>query len=679
MSKVQFFCTWFFLLTLGLSAQDADYPQPPADYSLGAIYSKVTKSVEFRLWAPTAQTVNVSVFDKPLAPFNQSLAVLPLVKNEVTGVWTAIYGEKDPAGFFYEYRLNTGKGEKRVLDPYARSMEAFKGKGFARAAVVDLPSTDPEGGWQGAEDVKLATRTDGVIYEISVRDFTISPDSGVAENLRGTYPGFMAKIPYLKSLGVTHVQLFPVLNFMYNDETNKSYDASGKTVGTNYNWGYGPHNYFTPEGWYSTDPLDPNLRIRELKTLVRELHKAGIGVILDVVYNHFGTTTLLDDIVPDYYFRKNNQGRGSNDSFTGNDLNTSAPMVSRMIGDSLEYWTREFRVDGFRFDLMGLMDSATVLKAYDRVRAIPGKEDALFLGEGWKTYRQKPLLGGMMDQNFMTKTDTVAVFNDQLRNLLKGDANNPSPGFLMGEAVDNELLYSTLTGLMDKKYGGYTVDNPGDNIQHLAVHDGMDLRDALSWTLFEGVGTPENEREIARRVNLGHILLLTSQGIPLLHGGQEMLRTKPNPLGSTSQTHGPFVHNSFQAADNINNLIWTPDPLKARTKDFTAGMIALRKSFPVFRLSTQEKVLAAGKFIPQESPLSFSYSLKDEKANWFILANVSKSKAVFTFPVDLTQAQIFADGEISGSQPLKSLQGVLIRGTTVELEGLTGAVIRLEK
>lgn len=669
---------WILALWFPLGSQDLPVPAP--DLELGALYRKESPSVEFRIWAPTAKGVTVSLFDKPLAPFTQALATLNLTADPATGVWSAVYSDRDPLGFYYEYRLETDTGIKRVLDPYARSMEGFKGTGFVRAAVVDMSATEPEGGWQGAEDVTLKARTDAVIYEVSIRDFTVSPDSEVPPGERGTYQGFIKKIPYLKSLGITHVQLMPVLNFMYNDETKRDYDASDKTVGTNYNWGYGPQNYFTPEGWFASDPWDPASRIRELKTLVRELHKAGIGVLLDVVYNHFGSPGLLDSILPNYYFRKNAAGNNSNDSFTGNDLNTSAPMVRKMIVDSLVWWTREYRVDGFRFDLMGLMDAETVLQGLEKTKALPGKGDILFLGEGWKTYRQRPLPGGMMDQNYMTRTDAVAVFNDSLRNLMKGDANNPGPGFLTGRSTNVPQLFGNLTGRLSTRSGDpYTSDNPGDNIQHLEVHDGMRLRDALSWVLHRGEASPGREEEIARRVNLGHLLLLTAQGIPLLHQGQESLASKPNPTGSPSQSHGPFVHNSYQAADSINRVPWTLSPVQTGVREYTAGLLALRASQPVFRLGTQEEVDKVAVLISQTRQDVLSYSLTAPEGRWFILANPTGEKVTFSLPGSLKNLRIHADAARASPRPLNSPQGVTPMPGGVELEGLTGAVIFLPR
>jgi len=239
---------------------------------------------------------------------------------------------------FYEYSVFFGTKENIVLDPYAKSMDAFNGIGAGRGAIVNLASekAEPIGGWENYTDYALAKREDAIIYEVSVRDFTISPDAKTSAR-PGSYLAFVEKLPYLKELGVTHIQLMPVLNFYYNNELKTDYEATGRSTNNNYNWGYDPHNYFTPEGWYATDPHNPYARMRELKTLIKEIHKAGMGVILDVVYNHTATPSILDDIVPGYYYRRDTKGALTSNSGCGNDVASERIMASKLIQDSLYY------------------------------------------------------------------------------------------------------------------------------------------------------------------------------------------------------------------------------------------------------------------------------------------------------------------------------------------------------
>ncbi|MCK9171227.1 MAG: alpha-amylase family glycosyl hydrolase, partial [Treponema sp.] len=396
-----------------LAVKFAEKSVPSKETVLGCTYKN--GSAVFNLWAPTssAAVLNLYKIDDAVNPDY----TVTMEKNDRTGVWTASFNEVDPDGMFYDYTLHNTHGTVTVLDPYAYSMAAYYNNGgTGRAAVINPDSKKalPEGG-MSAPFVKLAKREDAVIYEMSVRDFTISPDSGV-KAVPGTYKAFIEKIPYLKDLGITHVQLMPVLNFYNNNETNKAYEDSGKVSGNNYNWGYDPHNYFTPEGWFSTDASDPYCRIRELRELINECHKAGIGVILDVVYNHMADTRFLDDIVPGYYFRTDANGRLKSASGCGNDTATERTMMKRLVVDSTSYWVKNYKVDGFRFDIMGLMESSSVLDSYASCAKL--NPSVLFEGEGWKMYDGPAGTVGM-DQNYMTKTDSVAVFNDEFRDLIK--------------------------------------------------------------------------------------------------------------------------------------------------------------------------------------------------------------------------------------------------------------------
>jgi len=364
-----------------LVASMAETITPPEGYQLGALYNAASKSVEFRLWSPFASKVQVRLYKQSLA--KTSDYELELSKDEKNGVWTGTFNTIDPDGLFYEYSVFFGSKENIALDPYAKSMDAFVGSGIGRGAVIDTSKAEPVGGWEGYTDVQLPKREDAVIYEMSVRDFTISPDSGVTAR-PGSYLAFIEKIPYLKSLGITHVQLMPVLNFYYTDETKTAYEATGRSTDNNYNWGYDPHSYFTPEGWYALDPKDPYSRVVELKTLIKELHKAGIGVILDVVYNHTANTAIFENVAPGYYYRRDAKGGFISQSGCGNDVATERLMAGRLMRDSLYYWVDEYKVDGFRFDLMGLIDAKAILKAREAIARIPGKDDILFEGEGWK-------------------------------------------------------------------------------------------------------------------------------------------------------------------------------------------------------------------------------------------------------------------------------------------------------
>src|SRR5574344_1205938 len=656
-----------------LAVQVADASVPGKDTVLGCTYT--AGSAVFNLWAPTSSSAVLNLYKKDSASKPDYTAVM--TKNETTGVWSVTFSAADPDGMFYDFTLQNAHGTVTVLDPYARSMAAYHGKGGAgRAAVVNLDSAKarPDGG-EDAPYVNLVKREDAVIYEVSVRDFTISPDSGV-KNIPGTYKAFIEKIPYLKSLGITHVQLMPVVNFYNNDETEKAYEGTGTVNGNNYNWGYDPHNYFTPEGWYATDASDPYGRVRELRELVNECHKAGIGVILDVVYNHMASTRFLDDIVPGYYFRTDDAGKLKGASGCGNDTSTERKMMKRLVVDSTSYWGKNYKVDGFRFDIMGLMESSSVLDSYAACAELD--PSVLFEGEGWKMYNGPKNTFGM-DQNFMTKTDSVACFNDEFRDLIKaGGFNETGRGFITNKGADGEKLFRNCIG---NPAANYRADNPGDNLQYLVCHDGMTLHDGIAHNMHLNEKKAEDKAEIISRIKLGNFFELTSQGISFLHAGQERGRTKPNFTHAKNESIGEFVRNSYDSADNINQIVWTIDDDYTGLLEYTKGLVALRRAYDVFRSDSAADLAKNAKLLPCDDPdgLVFGYSVKNSDGTWLVLVNGTKKKAKIETGMNLKQAEVFTDGVRAGSEKIETLSGVKIGRKSVELDGLTASVISVGK
>ena len=345
------------------SWQKAEKIIPDNEIKLGMHFTE-NGSVFFKLWSPAAISVKIR-FYKDWKSSSPDMTQ-PCEYDGKSGVWSYEHEcGSQIDGWFYEYVVDTGSGEKVCLDPYAVSMAAFCNDGSpGRAAVVDihsdkaLPScvaSSANGGKNSATDC-VCRGTDAIVYEVSIRDATINPDGS-----GGTYATFEQKLDYLARLGVTHIQLMPVLNFYNNDELNKAYESVDTTKNNNYNWGYDPHSWFTPEGWYSAEPENPYARIKELRSLVSAAHHKGLRVILDVVYNHISRTSLLDDIFPGYYFRLDKDGNYLNGSCCGNDTASEHVMMRRLIIDSATYWVKEYGVDGFRFDIMGLIDTETML------------------------------------------------------------------------------------------------------------------------------------------------------------------------------------------------------------------------------------------------------------------------------------------------------------------------------
>ncbi|WP_294430239.1 alpha-amylase family glycosyl hydrolase [uncultured Treponema sp.] len=655
-----------------LAFELAEKTVPADDVVLGASYSN--KSVAFRLWAPTSSSAIVNLYkkgDAKSADFTVSME-----KDASNGVWTAVFNKVDPDGFFYDYTLTNSKGTVTVLDPYARSMAAYHNDGtLGRGAVVDLTSARslPEGGMSG-DYYPLEKREDAVIYEMSVRDFTICSDSGV-KAAPGTYKAFIEKIPYLKELGITHVQLMPVVNFYYNNETDRAYDNRGVVNNSNYNWGYDPHNYFTPEGWYATDAADPYCRIRELRELVNECHKAGLGVLLDVVYNHMAGTRFLDDIVPGYYFRMNGRGGFTSNSGCGNDTATEHKMMARIVKDSTEYWVREFKVDGFRFDLMGLMEAGSVENAYSA--CVKVNPHVLFEGEGWRMYNGEAGTVGM-DQAYMRKTDHVAVFNDELRDMLKaGGFNEAGLGLITGKEVNGSELLRSITG-NPRSYG---VNQPGANIQYMTCHDGLTLHDLISHNVNLKEEKPADKAEIIRRIKMGNALALSAQGIAFLHGGQERGRSKPNVSHASQECIGNFVRNSYDSSDNINQFVWTLDNDYQTVLDYTKGLIALRRTTDVFRMADAAKIkkntfLLSDK---EDKSLVFAYRIHNDDGDWLVAVNASTKNTVIKSDVALKKAEVLVDAANAGTEPLTSLNGVKLSGKKITLDPLTATIIHVKK
>lgn len=649
-----------------LSIKIADSMIPPASLELGCSYSQ-GKAV-FNLWAPTSSSAVLNLYK--VYDANKPDYTVPMTKDSKTGVWSVEFSEVDCDGMFYDFTLENSKGIVTVLDPYAKSMAVYHGKGGAgRAAVVDLNSE--KAGVQDVPYVNLVKREDAIIYEVSVRDFTISPDANVSAT-PGTYKAFIEKIPYLKELGITHVQLLPVVNFYYNDEANKKYEDSGNVNGNNYNWGYDPHNYFTPEGWYATDAADPYCRIRELRELINECHKAGIGVLLDVVYNHMAGTQFLDDIVPGYYFRTNAKGGFTSNSGCGNDTATERTMMKRLVVDSTSHWVKNYKVDGFRFDLMGLMEASSVVDSYKACKKI--NASTLFEGEGWRMYNGAPGTVGM-DQRYMLQTNEVAVFNDEFRDAMKaGGFNEAGRGFITKKRTDNTKLFRNVTG----NPFNYRTDQPGDNLNYLVCHDGLTLHDSIVHNL--RLDETKDKNEIVQRIKLGNFIVLTSQGLAFLHAGQESGRTKPNINNSRNESIGNFVRNSYDSSDNINQYVWTVEPEYQELLEYTKGLIEIRKEFNVFRTANSKKI--AKNFVDLEiqddEGLAFGYIAKKSEGTWVILVNAKMKSIEINTSVSLNNGVIYIDSRSANKNGIENPVGVKISGKTVTLDPLTATVIRIK-
>lgn len=519
---------------------------------LGTIYTP--EATTFGLFSPMAEAVDVVIAKKPTGGTRN--AQFPLACND-RGVWSVTV-PGDLNGRFYSYKLR-GPGldaNREVTDIYATCAQGLTG----RALIVDLDRTNPPG-FDPSARVPLASPTDAVIYEMHVRDFTIAPNSGV--EYKGKYlglaesgthvpraPAIQTGLDHLVELGVTHVQLMPIQDFE-NAETDD--DA--------YNWGYVTVFFNTPEGWFATTP-EGDARIRELKQAVHALHSRDIGVILDVVYNHTSQKATFDLIAPGYYFRMKLDGSYWNGSGCGNEIQTDNPMVRRFIVDSLTYWVTEFGIDGFRFDLMGLMDFKTLETIRDELRRI--NPPILLYGEPWTGGASG--LRRISDQSVI-RGSGIGAFNDHFRDAIKGDRNDGAPGFIQaGDRIDG--VRNGIVGAIHD-----WAAHPTDAITYCACHDNLTTWDKI---VQSAPDAPDDVRKRMQR--FAGLLVLTSQGTPFLHSGQELCRSKGGD------------HNSYAASDEVNRIDWSLKKTNRDVFDYYRGLIALRKAHPVFRLRTREEV-----------------------------------------------------------------------------------------
>ena len=676
---------------------------------LGATYSN--GSAVLKLWAPKATKVVANFYDKKHS--SKLIGSLELTKGD-KGVWSVHavpkdLGIDDLRGYFYQYEVTNDGITKKVLDPYAKSMAISRvdtagnagpdGDIVGKAAIVDVSNTNPAG-FDRAHIKGYEKREDAVIWEIHVRDF--SSDTSVEKDLNarwGTYKAFIDKLDYLKSLGVTHVQLLPVMAWYYGDEADMGKRENGYSAqGNNYNWGYDPHSYFSPDGAYSENPADPELRIKELKELIDAIHDAGMGVILDTVYTHMARAEFLNDIVPNYYHFQD-----ANGNFLGgfgNNLATNHKMSEKLMVDSVKYWFKEYKIDGMRLDMMGDATYDAIQKACDEATNI--NPDALFIGEGWRTFSghlaDSSLTGKAADQDWMDKTDTVGVFSDEIRNELKsGFGNEGEPRFITGGARDINVIFNNIKG----QPGNVTEDDPGDIVNYIEAHDNLTLYDVIAQSIRKDPAIPENNLEIHKRIRLGNSLVLTSQGTAFIHAGQEYGRTKqwlgdgvPEQkyhalMDEFGKVFGYFIHDSYDSSDALNKFDWAKAtnselyPINAVTQKYTAGLIALRKSTNAFRLGSQKLVNSNVTLINSEGikandlVIGYKNVSTDKTGTYYVFVNADNKSRNWKLRENLTSGRVLVDNDESGTTEVKQKSGYVLTQNSIELEPLTTVVIQI--
>lgn len=538
---------------------------------LGATWT--SSKTTFKVWAPTADSVKVNLYTSGTEGADDLIETLSMKKGE-KGVWS-VQKAGDLNGVYYTYSVDVDGTTAEACDPYARTT----GVNGNRAMVINLNATNPAG-WSTDRGPNAGmTYTDSIIYELHVRDFSIDESSGIQN--KGKFLGLTEKgtknasgqttgLDYLTDLGVTHIHLLPSYDYAPVDET--------KLDTPQYNWGYDPKNYNVPEGSYSTDPYNGAVRVKEMKQMVKTLHDNNINVIMDVVYNHVydADKFSFNQLVPKYFSRTNADGSYSSGSGCGNDTASERSMVKKYIVDSVNYWADEYHIDGFRFDLVGLLDVDTINEVVNTVHET--HPDVVFYGEGWKMDTAVSKDDVIMATQWTSeKTPKFAYFSDTIRNLLKGDTfSHESTGFVSGATGQEELLAKCFTGATD------WCKSPTQTVNYASCHDNYSLMDKLSVSRKDA-----SFEDKTKMNNLAAAIYMTSEGIPLIHAAEELLREKIDENGNP-------VENSYKSSDLVNSIKWSNlDKENYRNvRDYYKGLIAFRKNHAALRLTTAAEVKA---------------------------------------------------------------------------------------
>lgn len=574
---------------------DARYASLPVyrGDDLGLTFSG--NEAKFRVWSPEAEAVKLRIYKN--ARGGDAIETVDMQKAE-NGTWVASLSPV-PFGKFYTFQiLHNGRWLQETPGIWPKAV----GINGERAAVIDAEAVAPEG-WAADKGPALKAINDAVLYEMHHRDFSVHPSSGIAnkgkflaltEDGTVTPLGDKTGIDHLKELGVTHVHILPSYDYNSVDETQAPLNQ--------YNWGYDPLNYNAPEGSYSTNANNPSTRIMEMKQMVKALHDAGIGVVMDVVYNH---TAQNDDsnfslTAPGYFYRHRADGSYSDASGCGNETASERAMVGDYIVNSVKYWAKEFHIDGFRFDLMAIHDTETMNRVASELKKI--NPDIFVYGEGW-TAGDSPLpVDRRALKENVAKMEGIAVFSDDIRDAVKGHYSDAADrGFATGkpgleETVKIGIVASTAHPQVDYSKGNNSkfayASSPRQIINYVSCHDDLTLTDKLAKSM---PGASEAERQRAAR--LAQTIVFTSQGTPFMFAGEEVFRNKKG------------VHNSYKSPDSVNAIDWTLKHVNADQFNYYKELIKLRKAHPAFRMTTAEDVARHIKFDKTDKDNLVSYSI----------------------------------------------------------------------
>lgn len=550
-----------------------DYPAY-VDENLWVVYS--SESTTFKVWSPTASAVKLNLYEN--GTDGQAIDQIQLEAIN-DAIWSATI-LKDLKGKYYTYQVMI---DKVWLDETPGIYASAVGVNGKRAMVIDMNETNPEG-W--AEDKRMVINkpNEAIIYELHVRDMTIHPNSG--SSFPGKYLGLVEEstvspkgvstaIDHIKALGITHVHLLPSYDHYSIDESNLD--------SAQFNWGYDPQNYNVPEGSFSSNPYDAEVRIKEFKSMVKAFHDNGIGVILDVVYNHTGRTdgSNFNLEVPGYYYRQREDGTWSDASACGNETSSDRPMTRKFIKESVLHWAKEYHLDGFRFDLMGIHDITTMNEISEELKAI---DHSIFVyGEGWTAGSTPLAVSEQAIKRNTHKMPLISAFSDDIRDGIKGSVfDDKSTGFVSGATNTEESIKFGIVGAImrddiDYKAVNYSdsawTNDPWQAISYVSCHDNHTLYDKLT------ISRPDaSAEEIKAMHKLANAIVLTSQGTPFLHAGVELMRTKGGE------------HNSYNKPDDINQIDWNWKVANKDVFEYYKNLIALRKAHPAFFMPTGDQV-----------------------------------------------------------------------------------------
>ena len=613
---------------------------------LGASYSK--KATTFKVWSPNAVSVRVNIFEHGSDNEGDAGSIMSraMSLDKTTGVWSVTING-DLLNKYYTYSVTHGKTTKETADVYAKAC----GVNGQRSMVVDLSTTNPDG-WENDKHVLVQNQTDASVWEISVADFSSSESSGVSEANRGKYLAFTEEgttvngvqgasstcVDYLKKLGVKYVQIMPFYDFGSVDES--------KNIMDQYNWGYDPVNYNCPEGSYSTNPKKGEVRIKECKQMIQALHNAGIGVIMDVVYNHTYTSdSWFQRTVPNYYYRMNNDGTFSNGSGCSNDTASEHLMFRKYMIDSVTYWASEYHIDGFRFDLMGLHDVTTmnsIRTALDNLYADGSGSQILMYGEAWDMATNCDEGTVLASQkNLKQLSDRIGAFDDTIRDAIKGSTGGTDGAFVQ-DGSRRANLKTGIAGQSDTTTGWANV--PSQCVTYASCHDNLCLYDKLVGSVYGADGKYRKRYEDLVAMNkLSAAIVITSQGIPFSLGGEEFCRSKDGD------------ENSYASSRKENMLDWENVDLYSDVIEYYRGLYKIRDAFAAFSDSTAETANSL-KYLSDVPKGVMGYTINNtESGKWSqmcVIFNGSDSAQNVTAKGDWV---VLADNKTAGLRNIKNV------------------------